>query len=171
MQTEKLTVVITNWNYGMFLREAIESVLAQTVLPKQIIFADDGSTDNSIEIYREYMEKYPNLFRLSAVTHRQGLPENLRRSADLVQTEWVCFLAADDLFKPTYIERCAEFFDSDPRLAILYSDMQKFGNWDGIWQVSEWNEDILRRGNYINGHACFRMQAYRDAGGYRKDVN
>lgn len=171
MKTDKLTVIITNWNYGMFLREAVESVLNQTVLPKKIIFADDGSTDNSLAIEMEYMANYPDLFEISRVDQREGLPANLRRTADLVNTEWMCFLAADDKFKPTYIEKCAEFFDSDPKLAILYSDMQKFGNWEGVWEVSEWNEDILRRGNYINGHACFRKNVYDEAGGYRKDVN
>lgn len=171
MQNSDLTVIITNWNYGMFLRDAVESVLAQTVLPTKIIFADDGSTDNSYAIEQEYCDKYPALFMISRVEQNQGLTHNLVRSAALVTTKWMCFLAADDKFKPTYIERCAEFFNSDERLAIIYSDMEKFGNWDGVWEVSEWNEDILRRGNYINGHACILVDAYRHVGGHRLHVN
>lgn len=172
MNTNLLTIIITNWNYGMFLREATESVLAQTVRPCKIIFADDGSTDESLAIEQEYVEKYPELFEICRVEERQGLPLNLRRSIELVKTPWVCFLAADDMFKPTYVEKALPFMESnDERLAIIYTDMEKFGNWSGIWEVAEWNEDILRRGNYINGHSIFRMQAYRDAGGYRPHVN
>lgn len=165
-----MTVIITNWNYGMFLREAVESILAQTVLPKRIIFADDGSTDNSLEIEQEYVSKYPGLIELSRVEERQGLPDNLRRNAALVDTPWMCFLAADDMFKPTYIEKALQFMD-EPRLAIIYSDMEKFGNWSGLWAVSDWNEDELRRGNYINGHAFILKQAYDEAGGFRREVN
>lgn len=170
MQTEDLTIIITNWNYGMFLRDATESVLAQTVRPKKIIFADDGSTDESLSIEQEYVANYPDLFEISRVEQRQGLPANLRRTAALVDTKWMCFLAADDKFKPTYVEKALPFFN-EPRLAIIYCDMEKFGNWTGVWEVSEWNEDILRNGNYINGHAFILKQAYDDAGGFRENVN
>lgn len=172
MNTDKATVIITNWNYGMFLREAIESVLAQTMLPKEIIIADDASTDGSLEIAQEYVDKYPDLFRIARVAPtRAGLPKNLNFAVSLVETPWFCALAADDKFKPTYIERCAEFFDSDARLAIIYSDMEKFGNWSGVWQVSDWNEDILRAGNYINGHAFIKKSVFDEVHGYRPEVN
>lgn len=166
-----VTVVITNWNYGMFLEEAIWSVLNQTVKADRIIVADDGSTDNSVEIVKKFQaEGHP--IELSRVETRQGLPTNLRRTADLVTTEWMCFLAADDIFKPTYIERFREVVaQCDERLAIVYSDMEKFGLWQGVWNVAEWDADMLHRGNYINGHSFVKVAVYREAGGYRPHVD
>lgn len=168
MRTQKITVIITNWNYGMFLRECVDSVLSQTVLPHKIIFADDGSTDNSSVIEDEYCEQYPDLFMKSRVDQNEGLIKNLNRTYPLVESEWMFYLAADDKIDKTYIEKALKVIEErDERLAIIYCDMKKFGNWDGDWIVSEWDENALRQGNYINGHAVMRTSVLREVGGYR----
>lgn len=172
MLTDKITVVITNWNYGMFLREAMDSVLAQTVTPAHIIFADDGSTDNSLEIENEYLSVYPDLVTISRAPQRQGLIANLNRTGKEVETDWMCFLAADDKFEPTYIEKALAAIEShDDKLAIVYCDMIKFGNWSGYWQVSDWDPVALKQGNYINGHAVMRRSVFDEVGGYKDNGN
>ena len=52
---ELISVYITNFNYGKFIREAIESVLKQTYKNFELIIIDDGSSDNSKEIIKEYI--------------------------------------------------------------------------------------------------------------------
>ena len=55
MKTNPLvTIYITNYNYGNFIKEAIESVLNQTFKDFELIIIDDGSTDNSKEIIESY---------------------------------------------------------------------------------------------------------------------
>lgn len=173
-KTDEITVLITNWNYGMFLREAIDSVLNQTVLPMEIVIADDGSTDESDEIIREYIEKHPFLITVIKQPQRTGLINNLNSSASWVKTPWMCFLAADDKFDPTYIEKVLKVI-KDPqygeRLALVYSDMMKFGNWSGLWEVINWDPAQLRQGNYINGHAVFKKKVWEEVGGYKDNGN
>lgn len=153
----------------MFLRECVDSVLAQTILPEHIIIADDGSTDNSREIALEYCAQYPDLVSYSQVYPRQGLIDNLNRTYPLVETEWMFYLAADDKIEPTYIERALGIINSrDEKLAIVYSDMKKFGLWDGDWITNDWDPEALRQGNYINGHAIMRTSVLREVGGYRE---
>lgn len=173
MRSRAITVIITNWNYGMFLREAIESVLAQTVLPHKIIIADDGSSDESIEIEKEYYRRYPHLFIIKRNPERQGLPKNLNGAIALVQTPYYCALAADDKFAPTYLEKSLQVIhkEASERLFVVYTDMVKFGLWEGVWQVSDWDESALRQGNYINGHAVLKTDIVREAGCYRTEVN
>jgi glycosyltransferase involved in cell wall biosynthesis len=169
MKTDKITVVITNFNYDMFLREATQSVLNQTIKPKKLIFADDGCTDNSYNIESEYVASDPLFFNIVRQTPRQGLIKNLNNVSQYIDTEFVCFLAADDIMQPTYLEKALKIIEEkDDKLAIVYSDMEKFGNWSGIWTVSEWDPQALRQGNYINGHAILRTQMVREVGGYKE---
>ena len=49
-----VSIIITNYNYGRYLAEAIESALAQTWQDREILFIDDGSTDDSVDIARRY---------------------------------------------------------------------------------------------------------------------
>ena len=172
IKTDQITVLITNWNYGCFLREAIDSVLAQTVLPARIIIADDGSTDESLSIENEYVHAYPDLIMINRQEKRGGLCKNLNDSIKHVETPFFCALAADDKFAPTYIEKALEKISSnDEKLFVVYSDMIKFGNWDGIWAVIDWDEQALRQGNYINGHSVIRKSIFDEVGGYRTEVN
>ena len=171
MKTANVTVIIPTWNFGMFLHACIDSVLAQTIMPEKIIIMDDHSSDNSFEIASEYALKYPDLFLVIRNDSNLGTLGNEIKGVSEVKTDWMFFLDADDMIAPTYIEKGSEFFNSDERLAIIYSDIQKIGNWDGKWEVSDWNEEQLRRGNYINGHAFIKKSIYDEAGGLRSQVN
>lgn len=171
MRIAPVTVIVPCWNYGMFLRECLDSILAQTVLPEQIIIADDCSSDNSPAIYQEYLdgEHRPDgqrvPIRVVRNAGRLGTIKNENSAGALVETPWMFFLDADDKIDPTYIEKAFAIIDSrDDKLAIVYSDMRKFGLWDGDWVVSDWNPDALRQGNYINGHSFVRTDLFREIG-------
>lgn len=167
-RTDKISVIIPCWNYGMFLKECIESVLAQTVLPHQIIIADDNSTDRSRHIATEYALEYPDLITVLLNERQYGTIENENRASQEVETEWMFFLDADDKIDPTYIEKGLKAMEEHgEKLAIVYSDMMKFGLWDGVWATSDWNPEALRTGNYINGHAFIRVSVFREIGGLR----
>src|SRR3990167_5972559 len=129
-QTGKVSVIIPNWNYGMFLREAIESVLKQTLLPKQIIITDDCSTDESRDIIQEYCAKYPFLVVAILNPERYGTIKNENDAMGVVTAPWAFYLDADDYVDPTYIEKAVQVIeDHYDKLAIVYSDMMKVGNW------------------------------------------
>ena len=60
MSSNIITVYITNYNYGKFIKKCVESVLAQSIKNYELIIIDDGSTDDSKEILKEYKE-YKNI--------------------------------------------------------------------------------------------------------------
>ena len=167
-QTNRVTVIVPCWNYGMFLKECIDSILAQTILPFEIIIANDCSTDNTQEIAETYQTERPELFTVINNKFRFGTIGNENNASELVKTEWFFYVEADDKIEPTYIEKALNVIDkSDEKLAIVYSDMLKFGLWDGVWITSDWNPEALRTGNYINGHSFIRTSVFKEIGGLR----
>ncbi len=74
----QLSVIVATYNRGALLRENIEAVLAQDVDDFEIIYVDDGSTDDTWAILRDYAVQYPNRFRvLRKPNGGQGLARNL----------------------------------------------------------------------------------------------
>ena len=86
-----VSIVITTYNYGQYLKEAINSALEQTLPPCEIIVADDGSTDNTAEIVAEYGDKV----RYIRYEHK-GICQLRNALLDEAKGEWLLFLDADD---------------------------------------------------------------------------
>ena len=60
-----ISCIVPNYNHESFLRERLDSILAQTRLPDEVILLDDCSTDGSRDILREYAALHPRLMRFS----------------------------------------------------------------------------------------------------------
>ena len=96
MKEPLVSVVIPNYNYGQYLRQAIDSVLAQTYPAIEIIVVDDGSQDKSEAIVRSYGERV----RLIA-QRNQGVSVARNRGVQESAGEFVAFLDADDAWYAT----------------------------------------------------------------------
>jgi glycosyltransferase involved in cell wall biosynthesis len=94
-----VSVIINNYNYGRFLKDAIDSVINQTYTPCEIIVVDDGSTDDSHQI----MEKYENKI-ISLIKQNGGQASAFNSGFARSQGEIICFLDADDVFESDKVE-------------------------------------------------------------------
>ena len=74
----RASIVIINYNYGRFLRQAIESALAQTYNDTEVVVIDDGSTDNSSEVIRSYGDLIIPVFK------KNGSWDNLMATVGVV---------------------------------------------------------------------------------------
>jgi len=100
------SVVITNHNYALFLREAIDSALAQTLNGVEVIVVDDGSTDES----RSVIESYGDAIR-PVLKDNGGQTSAMNAGVELARGRFVVFLDADDTVSPEALERAAKLFD------------------------------------------------------------
>jgi glycosyltransferase involved in cell wall biosynthesis len=112
-----VSVIIPTYNRAALLRAAIESVLNQTRVPEEIIVIDDGSTDATEGLLREFGSqiraiRQPNRGRSAA------------RNAGLrvARGELILFLDSDDLLQPHCVERCARLLELHPDVDVIYSD-------------------------------------------------
>lgn len=99
-RTPGISVIIPVYNANLYLREAIDSVLNQTVKPAQFILVDDGSTDDSLEIARSYGNAVTVISQANggtAAARNRGLAEATQ--------PMIAFLDNDDRFMPHKLER------------------------------------------------------------------
>jgi glycosyltransferase involved in cell wall biosynthesis len=108
------SIVITNYNYGRFLDDAIRSALAQTFANTEAIVVDDGSTDGSREIITSYGDRI-----LAVFNEHRGQAASFNAGFRASSGDVVCFLDADDLLLPRAIEEALPHFD-DPQVTKVH---------------------------------------------------
>lgn len=114
-RTCSVSVIIPCYNYAKFLRFAVESVLAQTVMPLEILLVDDGSTDETSEIAAQFSAPVRYIYQENA-----GLSSARNRGIAEARGDYVAFLDADDGFQPRMLERClAEFERLGPEWGLV----------------------------------------------------
>ena len=100
----EISVYITSYNQKEYLKEAIDSVLNQTLLPFEIIIVDDASTDGSQELIKEYISKYPNLIRSHFNSVNLGITKSRNKALELVKGNYITGLDGDDAYLPRKLE-------------------------------------------------------------------
>ena len=128
-----VSICIYNYNYGRYLRECIDSVLAQTYENIEICFSDNASTDDSWDIINHYADNYPQTFNLTRSRENFGAYHNLWSSFLNVQGQFVLKLCSDDVIKPGYIEACVKALMSEPEAAFAMVHRATI-NEEGIYQ-------------------------------------
>jgi glycosyltransferase involved in cell wall biosynthesis len=119
MNAIRFSVVINNFNYGNFVREAIISVKAQKYRPCEIIVVDDGSADDSMAILESLKADCPELVVISQENF--GQLSAIRAGVHAAFGEWLCFLDADDTWEPTHLEAAAQAISCETDLGVYYS--------------------------------------------------
>ncbi len=111
----RVSVIIPNYNYGRFLREAIDSALNQTVRPHEVIVVDDGSTDQSGEILESYGAQI-----ITVRQQNQGVGAARNKGAEIATGEYLAFLDADDYWAPRKLEKQLAKFAEDAEIGLVH---------------------------------------------------
>lgn len=113
------SVIIAVYNGGATLARAIDSVLAQSYPPLEIIVIDDGSTDNTADVARGYGGPVRYFYQRNA-----GVSAARNAGARYAQGEWLAFLDADDWYYSDRLLRHADWIGRDPELDFLTGDFE-----------------------------------------------
>ncbi|MEM3434402.1 MAG: glycosyltransferase family 2 protein [Candidatus Methanomethyliaceae archaeon] len=103
----KVSVIMPVYNSERYLRQAIESVLSQTYQDFELIIVDDGSTDNSQAIIKEYAGKDKRIYYAFHEENR-GVSAARNTALSLAQGEWVAVIDSDDAWHPERLEKLLE---------------------------------------------------------------
>jgi glycosyltransferase involved in cell wall biosynthesis len=148
------------YNYAHFLGEAIESALNQTYKNIEITVINDGSTDNTIEVARQYPVKLVN-------QNNQGITNVMNRfMREVFTSEYCVMLSADDKFDLTYVEKTMKVLMGTPEISFVYTNVRLFGAEERIVLYPEYNLALLKKENYIHGSVLMRKSHFMQTEGF-----
>jgi glycosyltransferase involved in cell wall biosynthesis len=128
-----VSVVLIFLNAKQFIQEAIESVFAQTYPAWELLLVDDGSSDGSTAIARQYGGQYPE--RVRYLEHPGHANRGMSASRNLgirdTQGPYIAFLDADDVWFSNTLEEQVAILEAHPEAAMLYGPIQWWYSWTG----------------------------------------
>jgi glycosyltransferase involved in cell wall biosynthesis len=154
-------------NEARFIGSTIVSVVKQTVRPERWMIVDDGSTDGTAEIVRNYLDKYPwiEMLQMPPRRERNFAGKALAVNAGLARVENLEFdvvgnLDADVSFGPDYMAFLLEKFSADPQLGVAGTPFTEEGGYDS-------RRDSFEGENFVAGPCqLFRRTCFTAIGGY-----
>ena len=136
-----VSVIVPCYNQASFLSDALDSVLAQTYTDWECIIVNDGSTDNTEEVAKTYINKDSRF----AYVHKNngGLPSARNFGISKSSGDFILPLDADDLIGSSYLEKAISRFKSFPETKLVYCKAAKFGHVSGAWSLGEYSYDAF----------------------------
>lgn len=158
-----ITVIMATYNGGRFLEKQLDSILAQTLPPEEILVCDDCSNDNTHVILTHYQQQGKLRFFVNET--RLGVVENFRKAASLAREgNYIAFADQDDIWLPDKLEKSAarlKEIDNGDIPALVYSDLHVIndqGNlqFSSFWQMMSYHRfkhslNTLLFVNYVLG--------------------
>jgi len=164
------SIVMCVYNTEKYLRQAVESVLNQTLSDFEFLILDDASTDNSYEILKKY-EKKDNRIKLYRNEQNSGFTKSLNKIISHAKTEYILKMDSDDISHPQRAGKMYSILEKEPDIALVshgYEKIDENGKAIGK-QVGIEAPEIIREGllgvSGLGGAFMFRRSAYIEVGG------
>ena len=189
LKEKTISCIIPVYNYGKYLQEAIESVINQSILPDEIIIADDCSEDSTKDIATAFSNKYPELISYIRNEKNLGPIDNFNNALLRSNSDYYFLLGADNALQANYIEKLSSFANKLTGIGIFYTDYALFGPLaalkyeknlesrkkgiinDKYYLISFEEPDNplehIQKMNFIHGSSLISKKAYTEAGGYK----
>lgn len=164
----RISIVIPCFNGEKFLRETLDCLQNQTIDDWECVIVNDGSTDNSLEIMREYAE---NDSRYKYIDKKNEGPSIARNTAIAASSgEYILPLDADDIISPSYAEKAISIFKNDDSVKLVYCKAELFGDKTGPWVLPDYSYQELLWINMIFCSAIYKRCDYDKTNGYNPNM-
>jgi GT2 family glycosyltransferase len=156
-----------------WLRECVESVLAQTYDKWELILIDDHSTESeTLRSLAELAASDPRII-LAKDEKRRGISAASNRGLALAQGDWVAFLDHDDLIEPDALFQNVKWLQVHPNADLIYSDEDKLTEqgFDSPIFKPDWSPDYFLSCNYVCHLTLIRRELVKQVGGFRSEFD
>ena len=164
--TPRLTIGVPVFNGERFLRETLDSLLAQTFEDFELIISDNASTDGSDEIGRAYAEKDARVTYIRQ-ERNLGAAGNFNALFRLGRSEYFKWAGHDDVVAPTFVEKCIAALDADPDVVLAFSRGRRiddrgmvqghYDKWDNSLRIDRPEPHIRFHDAIKVPHRCFAV--------------
>jgi glycosyltransferase involved in cell wall biosynthesis len=174
MNNPRVTVLMPVYNGAQYLKDAIDSVLAQTFTEFEFLIVNDGSTDNSLQIIESYKDK-----RIKVLSQEnQGVSAALNLGLKAAVGDFIARTDCDDICKPDRLEKQINFLINNPDFILVGSDAD-YVDKDGVFafhyqNIGHTNEEIQERIHhhcpFIHSAVIYNKEAVISIGGYDENA-
>jgi glycosyltransferase involved in cell wall biosynthesis len=141
-KTPKVSVIIPAYNCSQYLTEVIESVLKQTYKNFELIFVDDGSTDNTKNIIQKYIASYPEKIKYF-YQENKGLAVARNTGIRNAKGEFIALLDADDKWQPTTLEEEVKILVAESDVGLVHANTIRISDEGKMLYVNKRNKKYL----------------------------
>lgn len=183
-----VSVRVPTYNSSKTVVETLDSIFNQTYQNIELIVSDDCSTDNTVEICRDWMAAHKDRFvrtELLTVEKNTGVSANVNRADATCQGEWIKGIAGDDLLLPDCVETYVDYIREHPDAVCVFANVEVFGGGEKerrymeeyysiekeffSWSIEEQYDYITLERNRIPAATAFYNRAKTIALGLKND--
>jgi len=118
---DQISVILPVYNGATFIYQAIDSILAQSIQPMEIIVIDDGSTDDTASVVKRFGDQVHYYYQ-----NNSGTSVSRNRGVQLARGDLLAFLDADDLWPSDKLEKQVAALRDDPALDLIWGNVIEF---------------------------------------------
>jgi len=166
-----VSIIVPAYNMERFLVETLDSIEAAikpTSLAVEVIVMDDGSTDGSLALARNYAAHHANIRVLTQPNAGPSVARN--RAINEATGRYIFPLDADDLLGAGFLEHAVQILDTDPEVKAVCGEDLFFGEKQGPWRLPRFSRTLLARRNLICVSALYRRTDWERVGGYCEEL-
>lgn len=148
-----VSIIIPTYNQENYIAETLECVIKQTYKDWECIIVDDGSTDNTCNIVKKYLNE-----KIKYIKQKQsGVCEARNNGIRNTSGEYILFLDSDDKISDNFLEEAVKCISEDENIKVIAPDIELFGVYNRKYELPEYNIEILMGRNiFIMSSLCRR---------------
>lgn len=144
-----VTVIVPVYNHERYIGECLDSIAGQNYHNIEVIIINDGSTDSSALVIERWLHHNADISVKYINKKNEGLCNTLNVALSLAQGEYIAFIASDDVWLPTRLERQVAFLEDNKNIGLVFADAYFIKGYDKTTvKYSHYKPDIPRR--YLN---------------------
>ena len=159
-----VSVIVPIYNAAPYLQETLDSILASTYRPIEVVMVDDGSKDNSLSIAKSYCEQYAECKVIEQAN--RGVSAARNSAIRATKGTYILPVDADDKIADTFIQKAVDIIEENNNVRVVGCRCWMFGAVDKEWELPQFSHALLARKNMIPATALYRKSDWQRCGGY-----
>ena len=159
-----VSVIVPIYNAAPYLQETLDSILASTYRPIEVVMVDDGSKDNSLSIAKSYCEQYAECKVIEQAN--RGVSAARNSAIRAAKGTYILPVDADDKIADTFIQKAVDIIEENNNVRVVGCRCWMFGAVDKEWELPQFSHALLARKNMIPATALYRKSDWQHCGGY-----